>query len=160
MYIIIQHSFVYRHQKCFSKLTKVFLNQTKLIGTKRQKNNNNKTLTTKVKACILYIISRSASVRPSVTRQFRVLIRRRNRPGQSDSENGIRPGQSDFCTGNLRGRFCNPSLCPFVRPSVRLSDRQGRATRQKDLGNFRIWFSRHGFQDLGSQLWGLGNFRI
>jgi hypothetical protein len=22
--------------------------------------------------------------------------------------------------------------------------------------NFRIWFSRHGFQDLGSQLWGLG----
>jgi hypothetical protein len=31
---------------------------------------------------------------------------------------------------------------------------------QKDLGNFRIWFSGHGFQDLGSQLWGLGNFRI
>jgi hypothetical protein len=30
---------------------------------------------------------------------------------------------------------------------------------QKDLGNFRIWFSGHGFQDLGSQLWGLGNFR-
>ncbi len=26
---------------------------------------------------------------------------------------------------------------------------------QKDLGNFRIWFSWHGFQDLGSQLWGL-----
>jgi hypothetical protein len=25
---------------------------------------------------------------------------------------------------------------------------------QKDLGNFRIWFSEHGFQDLGSQLWG------
>jgi hypothetical protein len=24
---------------------------------------------------------------------------------------------------------------------------------QKDLGNFRIWFSAHGFQDLGSQLW-------
>ncbi len=24
-----------------------------------------------------------------------------------------------------------------------------------DLGNFRIWFSGHGFQDLGSQLWGL-----
>ncbi len=33
--------------------------------------------------------------------------------------------------------------------------RQGRAARQKDLGNFRIWFSGHGFQDLGSQLWGL-----
>jgi hypothetical protein len=32
---------------------------------------------------------------------------------------------------------------------------QGRAAKQKDLGNFRIWFSRHGFQDLGSQLWGL-----
>jgi hypothetical protein len=31
---------------------------------------------------------------------------------------------------------------------------------QKDLGNFRIWFSGHGFQDLGSQLWGLGNFKI
>jgi hypothetical protein len=31
---------------------------------------------------------------------------------------------------------------------------------QKDLGNFRIWFSRDGFQDLGFQLWGLGNFRI
>ncbi len=28
------------------------------------------------------------------------------------------------------------------------------------LGNFRIWFSGHGFQDLGSQLWGLGNFKI
>ncbi len=26
---------------------------------------------------------------------------------------------------------------------------------QKDLGNFRIWFSGHGFQDLRSQLWGL-----
>ncbi len=26
---------------------------------------------------------------------------------------------------------------------------------QKDLGNFRIWFSGNGFQDLGSQLWGL-----
>jgi hypothetical protein len=32
--------------------------------------------------------------------------------------------------------------------------RPGQA-RQKDLGNFRIWFSGHGFQDLGSQLWGL-----
>jgi len=38
--------------------------------------------------------------------------------------------------------------------------RQGKAARQKDLGNFRIWFSEHGFQDLGSQLWDLGNFRI
>jgi hypothetical protein len=44
---------------------------------------------------ILYINSLRACVRPSVTRRFRVLIRRRNRPGQSDSENGIRPGQSD-----------------------------------------------------------------
>jgi len=26
---------------------------------------------------------------------------------------------------------------------------------QKDLGNFKIWFSGHGFQDLGSQHWGL-----
>jgi len=31
---------------------------------------------------------------------------------------------------------------------------------QKDLRNFRIWFSGHDFQNLGSQLWGLGNFRI
>jgi hypothetical protein len=46
---------------------------------------------------ILYINSRSASVR--LTRQFRVLIRRRNRPEQSDSENGIRPGQSDSENG-------------------------------------------------------------
>ncbi len=74
-----------------------------------------------IKTTILYINSRSPSVCLCVTRQFRVLIRRQNRPGQSDSENGIRPGQSDFCTGNLRGRFCNPSLCPFVRPSVRPS---------------------------------------
>ncbi len=26
-----------------------------------------------------------------------------------------------FCTNNLRGRFYNPSLCPFVRSSVRPS---------------------------------------
>ncbi len=26
------------------------------------------------------------------------------------------------------------------------------------FGNFRIWFSGHGFRNLGSQLWGLGNF--
>jgi len=26
---------------------------------------------------------------------------------------------------------------------------------QKNLRNFRVWFSRHGFQNLGSQLWGL-----
>jgi hypothetical protein len=26
---------------------------------------------------------------------------------------------------------------------------------QKHLGNFRIWFSEHDFQDLGSQLWSL-----
>jgi hypothetical protein len=45
------------------------------------------------KSQILYINSRSASVR--LMRQFHVLIRRRNRPGQSDSKNGIRPGQSD-----------------------------------------------------------------
>ncbi len=35
---------------------------------------------------------------------------------------------------------------------------QGRAARKKDLGN--LWFSGHGFQGLGSQIWGLGNFRI
>jgi hypothetical protein len=33
-----------------------------------------------------------------VTRQFRVLIHRRNRLGQLDSENGIWPGQSDSKT--------------------------------------------------------------
>jgi hypothetical protein len=31
---------------------------------------------------------------------------------------------------------------------------------QKDLRNFTVWFSGHGFQELRSQLWGLGNFRI
>jgi hypothetical protein len=40
------------------------------------------------------------------------------------------------------------------------NSKQGKAARQKDLGNFRIWFSGHGFQDLGSQLWDLGNFGI
>jgi len=63
---------------------------------------------------------------------------------------------------------------------VCLTDGQGKAGQQgqvragqvsghgfQDLGsqlwglrNFRIWFLGHGFQDLGFQLWGLGNFRI
>jgi hypothetical protein len=40
---------------------------------------------------------------------------------------------------------------------LRATDRPGTLW---SLGNFRIWFSGHGFWDLGSQLWGLGNFRI
>jgi hypothetical protein len=52
---------------------------------------------------------------------------------------------------------------PVLRP--RRTDGQGfflsaLNCRRCCSGNFRIWFSRHGFQDLGSQLWGLGNFRI
>ncbi len=39
-----------------------------------------------------------ACVRP--TRQFRVLMTRRNWPGRSDSENGNRPDQSDSENGN------------------------------------------------------------
>jgi hypothetical protein len=39
-----------------------------------------------------YNMSVRACVRP--TRQFRVLMMRRNRPGRSDSENGNRPDQS------------------------------------------------------------------
>jgi hypothetical protein len=30
----------------------------------------------------------------------------------------VRLSDTTFCTGNLRGRFCNPSLCPFVHLSV------------------------------------------
>jgi len=33
----------------------------------------------------------------------------------------VRLSHTTFCTGNLRGRFCNPSLCSFVRSSVRSS---------------------------------------
>ncbi len=43
---------------------------------------------------------------------------------------------------------------------ARAGEARASQAKQKDLGNFRIWFSGHGFQDLGSQLWGLGNFRI
>ncbi|CAK9206760.1 unnamed protein product [Sphagnum troendelagicum] len=44
-----------------------------------------------------YNMSVRACVRP--TRQFRVLMTRRNRPGRSDSENGNRPDQSDSENG-------------------------------------------------------------
>ncbi len=64
---------------------------------------------------ILYINSCSASV----TRWFRVLIRRRNRPGQSDLENGIRPGQSDSKTGQ--------------RAHERSRKNQAASARERDL---------------------------
>jgi len=44
------------------------------------------------------------------------------------------------------------SVCVNKNWAVQGQTGQGRAARQKDLGNFRIWFSGHGFQDLGSQL--------
>jgi len=47
------------------------------------------------------------------------------------------------------------SVCVDKNWAVQGQTGQDRAARQKDLGNFRIWFSGHGFQDLGSQLWGL-----
>ncbi len=53
--------------------------------------------------CISYIITTVClSVRVCVrpTRQFRVLMDRRNWPERSDSENGNRPGQSDSENGN------------------------------------------------------------
>ncbi len=31
----------------------------------------------------------------------------------------VRLSDTTFCNGNMRGRFCNPSLCLFVRSSVR-----------------------------------------
>jgi hypothetical protein len=46
-------------------------------------------------------LSVRACVHP--TRQFRVLMDRRNWPGRSDSENGNRPGQSDSKNGNRSG---------------------------------------------------------
>jgi len=60
------------------------------------------------------------------------------RPGIADVKNGV--------TGPVR----RPG--PARHPPRRATDRPGTLW---GLGNFRIWFSGHGFQDLGSQLWGL-----
>ncbi len=71
-----------------------------------------------------------------------------------------------------RDRFCNPPEMGFPRPKpgnfldmiFRTWDPQfletwslhsGFPRPKKTWGNFRLWFSGHGFQDLGSQLWGL-----
>ncbi len=35
----------------------------------------------------------------------------------------VRLSYTTFCTGNLQGRFCNPSMCLFVHSSVCLSVR-------------------------------------
>ncbi len=56
--------------------------------------------------------------------------------------------------GRGRGRAGGSSVFGNLEFAFRVSK------TQKDLGNFWIWFSGHGFQDLGSQLWSLGNFRI
>jgi hypothetical protein len=83
------------------------------------------------------------------------------RPGIVDVKNGVTGRVRSGLSENTHWRKL--SAVTFRRVFLHLqclSDRQGRAARQKDLGNFRIWFSRHGFQDLRSQLWGLGNFRI
>jgi len=94
---------------------------------------------------ILYLIYKfTQCVRPCVTRRFCVLIRRQEtgpnswirKPG---SERTRDPGrtrqrahereirlhflwQNRFCRLiKMRRRFCNPSLCSFVRPSLRPS---------------------------------------
>jgi peptidoglycan hydrolase-like protein with peptidoglycan-binding domain len=66
-------------------------------------------------------------------------------PDVTDSREKRNQGQSDFLRQKIFGD---------LEFALRVSK------TQKDLGNFRIWFSGYGFQDLGSQLWGLGNFRI
>jgi hypothetical protein len=132
---------------------------------------------------ILYINSRSLFVRPSETtvprfnslaepsvsavRRFRVLIHRQNRP--------VRPMTfRDRIDLSVRRSTTEPAL-EFEVQSVEFQD----LDRQRDMvffcfflfflfffffalnyrrccsENFRIWFSRHGFPDLGSQLWGL-----
>jgi len=48
------------------------------------------------------------------------------------------------------------SLCPSGQKLGSAgADRAGQGGQAKRPGKFRIWFSGHGFQDLGSQLWGL-----
>ncbi len=67
-----------------------------------------------------------------------------------------------------RPGVCTPGFQDPKRPGkFRTWDLNFGAREIQDLGsqlwgqgNFRIWFSGHGFQDLGSQLWSLGNFRI
>jgi len=59
-----------------------------------------------------------ACVRP--TRQFRVLMTRRNWPGRSDSENGNRPDQSDSENG------------------IRKNGRPDRAGRGRGQGRVRL----------------------
>jgi hypothetical protein len=120
---------------------------------------------------ILYIITTCVCVCLCVRRRFHVLIDRRNRPGRSDSENGNRPGQSDSENGNP-----GPDdwyVVSFVRP-MRSRNSFSRPRRtgfffffffplalnylRCCFENFRIggWeILGYGFQDLGSQLWGL-----
>jgi hypothetical protein len=107
-----------------------------------------------------------------MTRRFRVLIRRQNRPGQSDRRTdrqifyGRTGPDSRIRKTGFGVRLSDATVLRFnSRAGQGSSYRQGRAgqgraagageAKQKDLGNFRVWFSGHGFQDLGSQLWGL-----
>jgi len=57
-----------------------------------------------------------------------------------------------FCTGNLRGRFCNPSLCPFVRLSVRLFVRHSLRGNRTRTGTATAEMERK--CGTGSSTWG------
>jgi hypothetical protein len=49
----------------------------------------------------------------------------------------VRLSDTTFCTDNLRGRFCDASLCPFVHP-IQLGARQDPETqvlRKKNNNN-------------------------
>jgi len=99
---------------------------------------------------ILYIKATVVvSVRPSVC------LAGRARQGQGRGGYAcISKPLSSSSAGQGQGRAGGSSVFGDLEFALRVSK------TQKDLGNFRIWFSGHGFQDLGSQLWGLGNFRI
>jgi hypothetical protein len=130
----------------------------------------------------------TTSVCLCMTRQFRVLIRRRNRPRQSDrrTDRQIFYGRTDRDRRPLYN-FDQRSLVSLWAVSqsvtvgikvdisvvlkrvlktnqistsnclVCLTDGQGKAGQQGQVRAGQV--SGHGFQDLGSQLWGLRNFR-
>ncbi|CAK9855039.1 unnamed protein product [Sphagnum jensenii] len=95
---------------------------------------------------ILYINSRSASVCPSVTRQFRVLIRRRNRPGQSD------PGQLDSRIPDSRIPDATvPRFNPPAEPARTVWPGQSNS---RTVGSWTVGLRRAGQSDPGQSDYG------
>jgi hypothetical protein len=85
----------------------------------------------------------------------------RVRPSTPDGYGGVGPGPSqkaDRAWPETPGQ--SVARHGGVEPGPSQKADRARSGTLWGLGNFRIWFSRHGFQDLRSQLWGLGNFRI